>query len=55
MFLRKYARKKPDDPTEFLGGRHSIHQMTDYAITILAHKPIEKNLIKEEKGMKMNF
>ena len=35
-------QKKPDNPTELLVWKISLHEMENYAINILVHKSIEK-------------
>ena len=47
--------EKTDNPTEYLGFKLYFCWMANDVINILAHKSIEKNMIKEENGTTLTF
>ena len=46
---------KTEDPTEILVWKISLPKMADNAVTKFIQRSIEKNLMKEEKYLIMNF
>ena len=54
-FCEHIPEKNPDDPTKILVQKVSLLEMRNEVLNTVVHQSIDKHLIKEEKGMKLNF
>ena len=55
FFCKHKPEIKTDDMTEILGWKVFLCEMGNEALNTLVHHSIDKHLIKEEKGMILNF